>query len=55
MGQQPSPELVGKVKLYFSNSDLLWANEFPTARFGQGAFRTALEALHHEVTVSCID
>ncbi|GLC44804.1 hypothetical protein PLESTB_001212300 [Pleodorina starrii] len=26
------------VKLVFSNPDLLWANEFPKNRFGQGAF-----------------
>ena len=30
------------VQLYFSNPDLLWANEFPRPRFGQGAFAHAV-------------
>lgn len=30
------------VQLYFSNPDLLWANEFPRSRFGQGAFAHAV-------------
>ena len=38
------------VKVYFSNPDLLWANEYPAPRFGQGAFATALRTLHKEVT-----
>ncbi len=38
------------VKLFFSNPDLLWANEFPRPRYGQGAFSTALNALHIQLT-----
>ncbi|KAL2913820.1 hypothetical protein HK105_206699 [Polyrhizophydium stewartii] len=32
--------------LYFSNSDLIWANDYPVNRFAQGAFRLALETLY---------
>ncbi|KAK9813601.1 hypothetical protein WJX73_010022 [Symbiochloris irregularis] len=49
MGRPPSQEHLGRVRLLFSNPDLLWSNEHPTGRFGQGAFRSALEALHSEV------
>eukprot|EP00798_Chlamydomonas_sp_ICE-L_P004388 gene4388-14514_t len=38
------------VQVFFSNPDLLWANEFPRSRFGQGAFAAALCALYKEVT-----
>eukprot|EP00955_Chlamydomonas_euryale_P114702 366298-Chlamydomonas_euryale.AAC.15 len=31
------------VKLYFSNPDLLWSNDFPRNRFGQGAFAVAVQ------------
>ena len=51
MGRPPAPQHLGKVRLLFSNPDLLWSNEHPTGRFGQGAFRTALEALHKQVVV----
>jgi ribonucleotide monophosphatase NagD (HAD superfamily) len=37
------------VEVYFSNSDLLWAADFATPRFGQGAFAVCLEALHEQV------
>jgi ribonucleotide monophosphatase NagD (HAD superfamily) len=37
------------VDIYFSNPDLLWANEFSTPRFGQGAFAACLEALYARV------
>lgn len=40
----PHPEI------YFSNPDLLWANEFPAPRLGQGAFSACLETLYKEVT-----
>jgi len=36
------------VEVYFSNPDLLWANEHPRPRFGQGAFAAALDALHRQ-------
>jgi HAD superfamily hydrolase (TIGR01456 family) len=37
------------VEVFFSNPDLLWANEHSVARFGQGAFAVCLEALHQKV------
>ncbi|KAL4440223.1 hypothetical protein ABPG75_003224 [Micractinium tetrahymenae] len=40
----PPPEV------FFSNPDLLWANEFPQPRFGQGAFSACLETLYEKVT-----
>ena len=40
------------VDVYFSNPDLLWANEHPSPRFGQGAFATCVEALYEKVTGS---
>ncbi|KAI8467209.1 MAG: HAD-superfamily hydrolase [Monoraphidium minutum] len=38
------------VAVYFSNPDLLWANDHARPRFGQGAFATALDALHRATT-----
>lgn len=38
------------IPIYFSNPDLLWANEHPTPRFGQGAFKAALEGLYLQLT-----
>ena len=35
----------GGVPVYFSNPDLLWKTQHPFPRFGQGAFRIALEAV----------
>lgn len=40
------------VAVYFSNPDLLWANEHPSPRFGQGAFAACVEALYERVTGS---
>jgi len=37
------------VPVYFSNPDMLWANEFPVPRLGQGAFAACLATLHQEV------
>ena len=37
------------VQVYFSNPDLLWANEFPLPRFGQGAFAACLETLYSKL------
>jgi hypothetical protein len=34
-----------KLPIYFSNPDVLWKTQFPFPRFGQGAFRLALEAV----------
>ena len=43
------------MELFFSNPDVLWANEFPAPRFGQGGFVAALEGLYHKVLlVTCL-
>mmetsp|Transcript_27531 Transcript_27531/g.74478 ORF Transcript_27531/g.74478 Transcript_27531/m.74478 type:complete len:405 (+) Transcript_27531:147-1361(+) len=44
-GSSPSP-----VDLYFSNPDLLWANDFPRNRLGQGAFAHVLLSMYNELT-----
>ncbi|KAK9323414.1 HAD-like domain-containing protein [Lipomyces orientalis] len=36
--------------IYFSNNDLLWANEYHLPRFGQGAFRTSIEKVFKDYT-----
>ncbi|BFZ64636.1 hypothetical protein YB2330_005786 [Saitoella coloradoensis] len=36
--------------IYFSNPDLIWANQYPIPRFGQGAFRLLIEALYREMS-----
>ncbi|GIM10255.1 hypothetical protein Vretimale_14057 [Volvox reticuliferus] len=41
------------VKLVFSNPDLLWANEFPKNRFGQGAFAHMVLSLFGRLTGGC--
>lgn len=37
------------VPLYFSNNDLLWANDYNLPRIGQGAFRIIIETLYKEL------
>eukprot|EP00775_Hariotina_reticulata_P006312 gene6312-6547_t len=49
--QQPVPGSK-PVEVYFSNPDLVWAAEYSRPRFGQGAFSTALDALHRQLTGS---
>ena len=39
-----------KVKVYFAHQDILWANDHPLPRFGQGAFASCVEALYEKVT-----
>ena len=39
-----------EVPVHFSNPDMLWANEFPVPRLGQGAFAACLQTLHEEVS-----
>ncbi|CEP60713.1 uncharacterized protein LALA0_S01e17260g [Lachancea lanzarotensis] len=34
------------VPIYFSNNDLVWANQYVLNRVGQGAFRTVIETLY---------
>lgn len=43
-----SSQLKQTVPIYFSNDDLLWANEYPHPRFGQGAFRRGIETVYKE-------
>ncbi|KAK9463230.1 HAD-like domain-containing protein [Lipomyces oligophaga] len=45
-----NPTLDQTVPIYFSNNDLLWANEYHLPRFGQGAFRTSIEKLFLDYT-----
>lgn len=49
-GRERPLEGAPPVQLFISNPDMLWANEFPTSRFGQGAFAAILQTLHREVT-----
>lgn len=42
-GSKPS------VPIYFSNNDLLWANQYKLNRIGQGAFRSVIETLYAEL------
>lgn len=37
------------IPIYFSNNDLLWANNYHLNRFGQGAFRIMINSLYSEV------
>lgn len=37
------------IPIIFSNNDFVWANDYPLPRFGQGAFRIAIEALYSEI------
>jgi HAD superfamily hydrolase (TIGR01456 family) len=47
LGRRPDHGRPGPpVEVFFSNPDLLWANEWPAPRFGQGAFGACLAALH---------
>ncbi|KAJ2511034.1 hypothetical protein GGI11_001938 [Coemansia sp. RSA 2049] len=38
------------VPLYMSNSDLVFSNEYPRARYGQGAYHVCLRAMWHALT-----
>lgn len=39
-----------QIPVYFTHGDLLWGNDFPVPRFGQGAFRHALSAVWQKTT-----
>ncbi|KDN40782.1 HAD-superfamily hydrolase [Tilletiaria anomala UBC 951] len=39
-----------QLPLYFSHNDLLWGNDFSVSRFGQGAFRAAVENVWLQTT-----
>ena len=49
MGLRSPPEGVKEVPLYYSNPDVIYANEFPAPRFGQGCFAAALDAVYAAV------
>ncbi|KAF9361711.1 hypothetical protein BGX26_000066 [Mortierella sp. AD094] len=38
------------VPIYFSNPDIVWSNEYPVPRFGQGTFRVCLEKIYKSLT-----
>ena len=38
------------VSLVFCNPDLLWGNDYPTPRLGQGGFRVAFQSVYRELT-----
>lgn len=52
LGRRPEdvPADTPPVEVYFSNPDLVWANDHPVPRFGQGAFAACVEALHERLT-----
>ncbi|CAO3678281.1 unnamed protein product [Umbelopsis vinacea] len=50
IGTQKHDFTVQDVPVFFSNPDFLWSNEFPVARYGQGAFKIALEAIYKRHT-----
>ncbi|CAO1616807.1 unnamed protein product [Sympodiomycopsis kandeliae] len=39
-----------QIPMYFSHGDLLWGNDFPVSRFGQGAFRHAFSNVWQKTT-----
>ncbi|ETS60294.1 hypothetical protein PaG_05849 [Moesziomyces aphidis] len=45
---EPLPEK--QIPIYFSHSDLLWGNDHSVVRFGQGAFRLAIENVYKHTT-----
>ena len=38
------------VSLVFCNPDLLWGNDYPIPRLGQGGFRVAFQSVYRELT-----
>ena len=50
MGRSEPPHGAKPTPLYFSNPDVIYANEFPAPRFGQGCFAAALSAVYAAVT-----
>jgi len=55
LGTQQIPYVKQAVPCYFAAADLLWSNDFPLSRFGQGAFKTAFTTLFKELTGKQID
>ena len=50
MGRSEPPAGGQPVPLYYSNPDIIYANEFPAPRFGQGCFAAALDAVYAAVS-----
>lgn len=50
MGRKEPPLGTKPTPLYFSNPDVIYANEFPAPRFGQGCFAAALSAVYAAVS-----
>ncbi|KAL9936805.1 hypothetical protein V8E36_004040 [Tilletia maclaganii] len=48
--RRSSATLKKQIPLYFSHGDLLWGNDFPVVRYGQGAFRVACEGIYEATT-----
>ncbi|ORX48082.1 HAD-superfamily hydrolase [Piromyces finnis] len=55
LGTQQIPYEKQAVPCYFAAADLLWSNDFPLSRFGQGAFKMAFTKLFKELTEKDID
>ena len=51
LGRQVPEAGAEPVEVVFSNPDKLFSNDFPTPRFGQGAFQVALRALLDQVAI----
>lgn len=50
LGTIQQPFVQQAVPCYFAAADLLWSNDFPLSRFGQGAFKLAFDSLFKELT-----
>jgi hypothetical protein len=48
VGRRPTDH-APRPPVYFSNPDLVFANDFPTPRLGQGAFAAAVQAVYAQV------
>jgi hypothetical protein len=46
IGGPPVAQPTKHIDLIFSNPDLIWGSDFPRPRFGQGAFKTAFQAVY---------
>ncbi|KAF9935898.1 hypothetical protein BGZ67_002883 [Mortierella alpina] len=54
LGTIKTPEALHATKqsvpIYFSNPDVVWSNEYPVPRFGQGSFKMCLEKVYQHLT-----
>jgi len=44
-GTLADPQSKGHVPIFYTNNDLVWANKYDIPRLGQGAFKTAVQAV----------